>query len=293
MHAVFAKLSMLILAVVQLPCAFAAPGASRRSTCTDPAIRMEWNTLTEDEKAAYFEAELCLLQAPAQTSISYVESRYDGLINDKFWRVTGRFFFLSCPVSYMHESSSYGYLCLLYRLGHQSNKTFLNFSKLGILVTDLAIRVSGNSGVGGDVPEISLPMVPRCRHIGGRLGLWYMGGRFLTISFSSGASSQIHSIRVSAAPVMEVAGRQRTLIHDLNSIGDEFQKEPATGYVVVDVLDTQAGLFWYTHEKGRFTLKTLYQLLLKSLFIMYGKDVIFWAFHLIHSPELDLEDSGR
>ncbi|SJL11104.1 uncharacterized protein ARMOST_14507 [Armillaria ostoyae] len=101
MHAVLSKLSMLILAAVQLPRALAAPGASRQSTCTDPAIRVEWNTLTEDEKAAYFAAELCLLQLPAQTDIPYVVSRYDDLVgthqqqsdladNNDFWHVTGQ-----------------------------------------------------------------------------------------------------------------------------------------------------------------------------------------------------------
>ncbi|KAK0471183.1 Di-copper centre-containing protein [Armillaria luteobubalina] len=117
MRAVLSKLSMLILAAVQLPRALAAPSASRRrSTCTDPTIRVEWNTLTEDEKAAYFAAELCLLQLPSQTDIPYAVSRYDDLVgthqqqsdlvdNNDFWHVTGQFVHVHRYYVHAHETA--------------------------------------------------------------------------------------------------------------------------------------------------------------------------------------------
>ncbi|KAK0435571.1 tyrosinase [Desarmillaria tabescens] len=100
MHATLPKLSLLVLATTQLARTLAMP-ASRRSTCTEPSIRVEWNTLTEDQKAAYFAAELCLLEAPAKTGIPSVVSRYDDFVGthaqqsdipdgNDFWHVTGQ-----------------------------------------------------------------------------------------------------------------------------------------------------------------------------------------------------------
>lgn len=79
-------------------CVKSAPDAS--ANCTSPAIRVEWyaavlslisafrtnfyrrNTFTDEEKAAYFDAEWCLLKAPAQTSIPDVTSRYEDLVSE-------------------------------------------------------------------------------------------------------------------------------------------------------------------------------------------------------------------
>ncbi|KAK0216199.1 hypothetical protein IW262DRAFT_1398594 [Armillaria fumosa] len=323
MHAVFAKLSMLILVVVQLPRAFAAPGASRRSTCTDPAIRVEWNTLTEDEKAAYFAAELYLLQAPAQTSIPYVESRYDDLVgthqqqsdladNNDFWHVTGQFLHVHRYYVYTHEtvlrnecgytgplpywneavdagafasspvlldfggngsedddwavidgpfanltrslSATAGTTHLLEREVDETSSirvgqtyvdallaldTLADFkTTLGVAATDLGIHVSGHAGVGGDMANVATsPNDPMFwMHHGFVDYLWW-----------------------------KWQGDNETRINDLNNIGYESQKEPATGYVettgstvlymfdilpnatVADVLDTQAGLLCYTY----------------------------------------------
>ncbi|KAK0241318.1 hypothetical protein EDD85DRAFT_818402 [Armillaria nabsnona] len=99
MHVTLSKLFLLVLATVQLARSLAT---SRRSTCTEPSIRVEWNTLTEDQKAAYFAAELCLFAAPAKTGIPGVVSRYDDLVGvhaqqgdlddgNDFWHATGQF----------------------------------------------------------------------------------------------------------------------------------------------------------------------------------------------------------
>ncbi|SJK97980.1 uncharacterized protein ARMOST_01236 [Armillaria ostoyae] len=98
------KLSLLVLATVQLARSLAT---SRRSTCTEPSIRVEWNTLTEDQKAAYFAAELCLFAAPAKTGIPGVVSRYDDFVGthaqqadlpdgNDHWHVTGQSVLLQC-----------------------------------------------------------------------------------------------------------------------------------------------------------------------------------------------------
>ncbi|KAK0436724.1 hypothetical protein EV421DRAFT_1979709 [Armillaria borealis] len=323
MHAVLSKLSMLILAAVQLPRALAAPGASRRSTCTDPAIRVEWNTLTEDEKAAYFAAELCLLQLPAQTDIPYVVSRYDDLVgthqqqsdladNNDFWHVTGQFLHVHRYYVYTHETTlrnECGYTGALpywneavdagafatspvlldfggngsedndwavidgpfanltrslsatagtdHLLSREVDETasirvgptyvdallaldtLADFkSTLGVAATDLGIHVSGHAGVGGDMANVATsPNDP----------MFWMHHGFIDYLW------------------WKWQGDNETRINDLNNIGYESQKEPATGYVettgatvlymfdilpnatVADVLDTQEGLLCYTY----------------------------------------------
>ncbi|PBK86876.1 Di-copper centre-containing protein [Armillaria gallica] len=112
MLATLSKLSLLVLATVQLAHSLAT---SRRSTCTEPSIRVEWNTLTEDQKAAYFAAELCLFAAPAKTGIPGVVSRYDDLVgahaqqadlqdNNDFWHATGQFVHVHRYYTYAHET---------------------------------------------------------------------------------------------------------------------------------------------------------------------------------------------
>ncbi|KAK0206877.1 hypothetical protein DFS33DRAFT_626885 [Desarmillaria ectypa] len=83
----------------------------RDSNCTDPTVRVNWLTLTDDEKTTYFEAELCLLSLPAQTSIPGVITRYDDLVGahsmqadtgagTDLWHTTGQF--LAAHRYYMH-----------------------------------------------------------------------------------------------------------------------------------------------------------------------------------------------
>ncbi|KAK0437261.1 uncharacterized protein EV420DRAFT_1670085 [Desarmillaria tabescens] len=84
MHTAFFRFFALAFAAVQLTGTLAilprASSSSQRSGCTEPSTRVEWNTLTQEEKDAYFAAELCLLAAPAQTNIPDVVSRYDDLV---------------------------------------------------------------------------------------------------------------------------------------------------------------------------------------------------------------------
>ncbi|PBK80796.1 Di-copper centre-containing protein [Armillaria gallica] len=325
MRAVLSKLSMLILAAVQLPRALAAPGASRRrSACTDPTVRVEWNTLTEGEKAAYFAAELCLLQAPAQTDIPYAVSRYDDLVgthqqqsdlvdNNDFWHVTGQFLHVHRYYVHAHETAlrnECGYTgaipywneavdagafaaspVLLDFGGNGSEENdwavidgpFANLTRtlsatagtshllarevdettsirvgptyvdallaldtlaefrhsLGVVAaTDIGIHVDGHAGVGGDMVNVATsPNDP----------LFWMHHGFVDYLW------------------WKWQGDNETRINDLNNLGYESQKEPATGYVetngatvlymfdiipnatVADVLDTQDGLLCYTY----------------------------------------------
>lgn len=83
----------------------------RDSNCTDPTVRVNWLTLTDGEKTAYFDAELCLLSLPAQSSIPGVVTRYDDLVGahsmqsdtgagTDLWHTTGQF--LAAHRYYMH-----------------------------------------------------------------------------------------------------------------------------------------------------------------------------------------------
>ncbi|KAK0453056.1 Di-copper centre-containing protein [Armillaria borealis] len=88
-------------------------GSPSSGTCKSPTTRVEWTTLTQDQKDAYFEAELCLLAAPAQLQarIDGVVSRYDDLVGSHvkqgnimggvdLWHVTGQF--LAAHRYYVH-----------------------------------------------------------------------------------------------------------------------------------------------------------------------------------------------
>ncbi|KAK0502096.1 hypothetical protein EDD18DRAFT_1139169 [Armillaria luteobubalina] len=318
MHAIFSKVSVFILAVVQLPRALGVPTGSQRSECTTPSIRVEWNTLTERQKAAYFAAELCLLEAPAQTDIPSVVSRYDDLVgthqqqsdfanNNDFWHLTGQFvhvhrYFVhvheyilrkECgytgPLPYWNEAADAGAFAtspvlldfggngseendwviidgpfanltrplnsthLLTRevnenASIQAGPTYVNASlavdtfaefksSLGVSMTDSGIHVAGHGGVGGDLADVSTsPNDP----------VFWLHHGYLDYVW------------------WKWQGNNETRIKDLNNIGYESQKEPATGYVettgatvlymfdivpnatVADVLDTQGGVLCYT-----------------------------------------------
>ncbi|PGH31737.1 hypothetical protein GX50_05460 [[Emmonsia] crescens] len=45
--------------------------------CTTPAQRKAWHTLSNDEKLAYINAELCLMKLPAKTDLKGAVSRFD------------------------------------------------------------------------------------------------------------------------------------------------------------------------------------------------------------------------
>jgi len=94
-------------------CVKSAPDTS--ANCTSPAIRVEWNTFTDEEKAAYFDAEWCLLKAPAQTSIPDVTSRYEDLVgvhssqsdiyaDEDTWHMTGQFLAVHRYYLHTHET---------------------------------------------------------------------------------------------------------------------------------------------------------------------------------------------
>ena len=63
--------------------AFASPLWSRQTdpaisgTCAEPHQRKAWHNLTDDEKAAYIEAELCLMRSPPKTDRPLVQNRWD------------------------------------------------------------------------------------------------------------------------------------------------------------------------------------------------------------------------
>ncbi|KAK2737146.1 hypothetical protein FQN55_001262 [Onygenales sp. PD_40] len=47
--------------------------------CTTPAQRRAWHTFTNDEKLAYINAELCLMELPAKTDLNGPVTRFDDL----------------------------------------------------------------------------------------------------------------------------------------------------------------------------------------------------------------------
>ncbi|KAK0462538.1 Di-copper centre-containing protein [Desarmillaria tabescens] len=83
--------------------------------CTSPETRVEWTTLSSEQKTAYFNAELCLYAAPARTSIPGVVSRYDDLVGvhstqsnttdlGDLWHPTGQF--LAVHRYYVHTHAT-------------------------------------------------------------------------------------------------------------------------------------------------------------------------------------------
>ncbi|KAI1338963.1 Di-copper centre-containing protein [Xylariaceae sp. FL0016] len=70
----------LTLGVLPLVSAFAAPKAPyTRTECTEKTVRKPWQNLTDTEKRDYLNADLCLMEAPAQSGIKGARSRWDEL----------------------------------------------------------------------------------------------------------------------------------------------------------------------------------------------------------------------
>lgn len=46
-------------------------------TCADLHQRKAWHNLTDDEKAAYIEAEICLMRSPPKTGHPLAQNRWD------------------------------------------------------------------------------------------------------------------------------------------------------------------------------------------------------------------------
>ncbi|KAK0213787.1 hypothetical protein IW262DRAFT_1467139 [Armillaria fumosa] len=113
---ILSRLFLFIFAAAQLPeLLVSAKHCRARPACKELTTRVEWNTLTEQEKADYFAAELCLLAAPAQTSIADVASRYGDLVGihaqqadipggNDLWHVTGQFLHVHRYFVFAHET---------------------------------------------------------------------------------------------------------------------------------------------------------------------------------------------
>lgn len=117
MRPILSRLVLFILAAAQLPglLLISAKRCSARSDHTKPTTRVEWNTLTEEEKTDYLAAELCLLAAPAQTGIVDAVSRYGDLVGvhaqqsdmpggNDLWHVTGQFLHVHRYFVFAHET---------------------------------------------------------------------------------------------------------------------------------------------------------------------------------------------
>lgn len=51
----------------------------KRASCTVIDVRKEWRNLTSAEQIAYLNAEICLMNLPAETGLAAVTSRYSDL----------------------------------------------------------------------------------------------------------------------------------------------------------------------------------------------------------------------
>lgn len=79
-----ARISFLAGAVCLSTLAAASPLASRdtnttSTTCSEVHQRKAWHNLSDDEKSAYIEAELCLINSPAKDGLPYSKTRWDEL----------------------------------------------------------------------------------------------------------------------------------------------------------------------------------------------------------------------
>lgn len=77
-----ARISFLAGAVCLSTFAAASPLASRdtnttSTTCSEVHQRKAWHNLSDDEKSAYIEAELCLINSPAKDGLPYSKTRWD------------------------------------------------------------------------------------------------------------------------------------------------------------------------------------------------------------------------
>lgn len=78
-----APLALISALSMGLSLAFASPLWSRQinpvisGTCPELHQRKAWHNLTDAEKAAYIEAELCLMHTPPKTGHPLVQNRWD------------------------------------------------------------------------------------------------------------------------------------------------------------------------------------------------------------------------
>lgn len=78
-----APLALISALSMGLSFAFASPLWSRQTnpvisgTCPELHQRKAWHNLSDDEKAAYIEAELCLMHTPPKTGHPLVQNRWD------------------------------------------------------------------------------------------------------------------------------------------------------------------------------------------------------------------------
>lgn len=78
-----ARLALISAIYLILPLAFGSPLWSRQTnpvisgTCAELHPRKAWHNLTDGEKSAYIEAELCLMRSPPRTGHPFVQNRWD------------------------------------------------------------------------------------------------------------------------------------------------------------------------------------------------------------------------
>ncbi|KAF8907517.1 Di-copper centre-containing protein [Mucidula mucida] len=108
-------MSFFILATLLCSSVVSALPLARQNSCSSPATRVDWVTLSSSEKTAYFDAEVCLMRAPAQTNLADVVTRYDDLVTvhqlqgntndgtDK-WHFVGQFLHVHRYYLHVHET---------------------------------------------------------------------------------------------------------------------------------------------------------------------------------------------
>lgn len=79
-----AGITAVVLSLSQLVASSALPHPiSRRdnttSTCTTLSQRKAWHNMSDDEKSAYIDAELCLMNSPSQLDFGPTLTRWDDL----------------------------------------------------------------------------------------------------------------------------------------------------------------------------------------------------------------------
>ncbi|KAK4444129.1 hypothetical protein QBC34DRAFT_309592 [Podospora aff. communis PSN243] len=71
--------SQVVAALLAAGVALAMPVEEKRqdATCTNPIVRKAWHTLTDPEKKAYLDAELCLMSKPSVLNLRGSKTRFD------------------------------------------------------------------------------------------------------------------------------------------------------------------------------------------------------------------------
>lgn len=66
----------------------AAPSKSDNgtSTCTTKTQRKAWHKMTNTEKSAYIDAELCLMSTPATLGLAGTQNKFDELLYCHVWQ---------------------------------------------------------------------------------------------------------------------------------------------------------------------------------------------------------------